>query len=36
MIVAHNRPSGDPAPRPDDMAIVQRLRQALAMSGSSC
>jgi DNA repair protein RadC len=33
VIVAHNHPSGDPTPSPDDHAITDRLRQALAIVG---
>jgi DNA repair protein RadC len=28
LILAHNHPSGDPTPSPDDRALVSRLRQA--------
>ncbi|EAN1160066.1 DNA repair protein RadC [Salmonella enterica] len=33
VILAHNHPSGDPAPSPEDQAITERLVQALAMVG---
>lgn len=33
MIFAHNHPSGDPAPSPDDMAITRKLIQACALMG---
>ncbi len=33
VIFAHNHPSGDPAPSPDDMAITQRLVQACGLMG---
>ncbi len=33
VIFAHNHPSGDPAPSPDDMAITRRLIQACALMG---
>jgi hypothetical protein len=33
VIFAHNHPSGDPAPSPDDMAITQRLAQACGVMG---
>ena len=32
LILAHNHPSGDPTPRPDDRTLVSRLRQV----GSAC
>lgn len=28
LIVAHNHPSGDPEPSPEDLAVTERLRQA--------
>ncbi|EHJ5405859.1 DNA repair protein RadC [Salmonella enterica subsp. enterica serovar Wedding] len=31
VILAHNHPSGDPAPSPEDRAITERLVQALAL-----
>lgn len=33
VIFAHNHPSGDPAPSPDDMAITRKLVQACALMG---
>jgi DNA repair protein RadC len=33
IIFAHNHPSGDPAPSPDDMAITRKLIQACALVG---
>lgn len=33
VIFAHNHPSGDPAPSPDDMAITRRLIQACGLMG---
>ena len=33
VIFAHNHPSGDPAPSPDDMAITQKLIQACSLMG---
>lgn len=33
IIVAHNHPSGDPTPSPDDLAICERLQQAGAILG---
>jgi DNA repair protein RadC len=33
VIFAHNHPSGDPAPSPDDMAITRRLAQACGLMG---
>ena len=33
VIVAHNHPSGDPAPSPDDVALCARLRQAGSLLG---
>ena len=33
VIFAHNHPSGDPAPSPDDMAITRRLAQACGVMG---
>ncbi|EBS4373331.1 hypothetical protein DQD18_15325 [Salmonella enterica subsp. enterica serovar Oranienburg] len=33
VILAHNHPSGDPAPSPEDQAITERLVQALALVG---
>lgn len=33
LILAHNHPSGDPTPSPDDRALVSRLRQAGALLG---
>ncbi|EAW1165102.1 DNA repair protein RadC [Salmonella enterica] len=33
VILAHNHPSGDPAPGPEDQAITERLVQALALVG---
>ena len=33
VIFAHNHPSGDPAPSPDDMAITRRLVQACGLMG---
>jgi DNA repair protein RadC len=33
VIFAHNHPSGDPAPSPDDMAITRKLIQACALVG---
>ena len=33
VIFAHNHPSGDPAPSPDDMAITRKLIQACALMG---
>lgn len=33
LIFAHNHPSGDPAPSPDDMAITRKLIQACALVG---
>ncbi|ECW1185977.1 DNA repair protein RadC [Salmonella enterica] len=33
VILAHNHPSGDPAPSPKDQAITERLVQALALVG---
>jgi DNA repair protein RadC len=28
VIVAHNHPSGDPEPSPEDLAVTRRLREA--------
>ena len=28
LVVAHNHPSGDPEPSPEDLALTRRLRQA--------
>ena len=33
MIVAHNHPSGDPAPSPEDVAFTRRLREAGTLLG---
>jgi DNA repair protein RadC len=33
LIVAHNHPSGDPTPSPDDVATSARLRQAFELVG---
>jgi DNA repair protein RadC len=33
IIVAHNHPSGDPAPSPDDLALTRRLTQAAEVIG---
>ncbi|GAB6908156.1 conserved hypothetical protein [Desulfosarcina cetonica] len=33
VIFAHNHPSGDPTPSPDDMAITRRLVQAFSLMG---
>ena len=33
VIFAHNHPSGDPAPSPDDMAITRKLVQACGLMG---
>ena len=33
LILAHNHPSGDPMPSPDDREMVNRLRQAGALLG---
>jgi DNA repair protein RadC len=33
VIFAHNHPSGDPTPSPDDMAITRKLTQACALMG---
>jgi DNA repair protein RadC len=33
IIVAHNHPSGDPTPSPDDIALVQRLAAASRVIG---
>ncbi|MGA6925283.1 MAG: DNA repair protein RadC, partial [Desulfosarcina sp.] len=33
VIFAHNHPSGDPTPSPDDMAITRRLVSACAVMG---
>jgi len=33
VIFAHNHPSGDPAPSPDDMAITRKLIEACAVMG---
>jgi len=33
VIVAHNHPSGDPEPSPEDMAITRRLSEAGALLG---
>jgi len=33
VIFAHNHPSGDPAPSPDDMAITRKLTQACSLMG---
>lgn len=33
IIFAHNHPSGDPAPSPDDMAITQKLIEACTLMG---
>ena len=33
VIVAHNHPSGDPTPSPDDVALCERLRHAAAILG---
>jgi DNA repair protein RadC len=33
IIVAHNHPSGDPTPSPDDTVLTTRLRQAGALIG---
>ena len=31
VVVAHNHPSGDPTPSPEDRAVTERLRQAAAL-----
>jgi DNA repair protein RadC len=33
VIVAHNHPSGDPTPSPDDQRVTERLRQAGELLG---
>ena len=33
VIVAHNHPSGDPTPSPDDFTVCNRLRQAAELMG---
>jgi DNA repair protein RadC len=33
VIVAHNHPSGDPTPSPDDIALCDRLRNAATILG---
>jgi DNA repair protein RadC len=33
VIVAHNHPSGDPSPSPDDVALCARLRDAGTLIG---
>ena len=33
VILAHNHPSGDPTPSPDDIALCERLRQAAEVIG---
>jgi len=33
VIVAHNHPSGDPTPSPEDLALCTRLRSAAAVIG---
>ena len=33
VIVAHNHPSGDPEPSPDDVRLSQRLRDVLGLVG---
>jgi DNA repair protein RadC len=33
LIVAHNHPSGDPAPSPEDVAFTRRLRKAGTLLG---
>jgi DNA repair protein RadC len=33
LILAHNHPSGDPTPSPDDRALVSRLLQAGELLG---
>ena len=33
IIVVHNHPSGDPAPRPEDVAITEQIRSAGDLSG---
>lgn len=33
IIVAHNHPSGDPSPSPDDVALTDRLRAAGVLMG---
>ena len=33
LILAHNHPSGDPAPSPDDLAMTQEIKRAAASLG---
>jgi DNA repair protein RadC len=33
VLVAHNHPSGDPAPSPDDLAVTRRLARAADLLG---
>lgn len=33
LILAHNHPSGDPTPSPDDHALVRRLKEASVLMG---
>lgn len=33
VIVAHNHPSGDPTPSPEDVAVGRRLRETFALVG---
>jgi DNA repair protein RadC len=33
LIVAHNHPSGDPEPSPEDVAVTRRLREAGELLG---
>jgi DNA repair protein RadC len=33
IIIAHNHPSGDPEPSPDDVAITRRLEEAAKIFG---
>jgi DNA repair protein RadC len=33
LIFAHNHPSGDPAPSPDDLEITRKLVQACSLMG---
>jgi len=33
VVVAHNHPSGDPPPSPEDRAVTERLRQAGELLG---
>ena len=33
VVVAHNHPSGDPDPSPDDVLLTRRLQQALTLVG---